>query len=194
MEGAHYELAGGLIGVLAAVNEVIFSGQVKSITLALLVILVTSAITYSSGFAGLYFIVPLLLSNTITFTFMYLAGIGLNINSLPVAALGIGLGVNYSIYVIDFIKEDFALHGNLPDAVHNALKFAGRGVILSTAPLVICTIMWYLFASLRFQAEMAILIAIWMTVSAVSSLLVMPAMVCVLQPRFIVGNKTSEGS
>ena len=194
MQGAHYELAGGLIGVLAAANEVIFSGQVESISLALLVILITSAITYRSGVAGLYFIVPLLLSNTITFAFMYFSGIGLNVNSLPVAALGIGLGVNYSIYVIDFIKEDFVFHGNLEDAIHNSLRFAGRGVILSTTPLVICTILWYLFASLRFQAEMAILIAIWMTVSAVSSLLVMPAMVCVLQPRFIVGNKTSEGS
>jgi len=186
MEGAHYELAGGLVGVLGAVNEVIFSGQVQSIVLALLVLLVTTSLAYRSGVSGLYYMVPVLLSNTITFAFMYIAGIGLNINSLPVAALGIGLGVNYSIYLVDFIKENFLFHGNLEDAIRNALKFAGRGVLLSTTPLVLCTLIWFLFASLRFQAEMAILIAIWMTVSAVSSLLVMPAMICVFRPHFIV--------
>jgi predicted RND superfamily exporter protein len=188
MKGAHYELAGGLIGVLAAVNEVIFSGQVESIALALLVVLIMASITNRSGVAGIYFMVPILLSNTITFTYMVWRGIGLNVNSLPVAALGIGLGVDYAIYVVDAIKEDYACHGDMKTAIFHALNTAGRGVIMTATPLVACTIIWYMFSSLRFQAEMAILIALWMAVSAASALLVMPAMTYVLRPRFIVGD------
>jgi len=188
MEGARYELAGGLIGVLAAVNEVIFSGQVESIALALFVVLITASFTYRSGVAGIYFMVPILLSNTITFTYMVWRGIGLNVNSLPVAALGIGLGVDYAIYVVDAIKEDYACHGDMKKAIFHALNNAGRGVVMTATPLVVCTIFWYVFSSLRFQAEMAILIALWMAVSAVSALLVMPAMTYVLRPRFIIDN------
>lgn len=190
MEGARYELAGSLIGVLAAVNEVIFSGQVESISLALLVVLITASFTYRSGVAGIYFMVPILLSNTITFTYMVWRGIGLNVNSLPVAALGIGLGVDYAIYVVDAIKENYADHKDMKKAIFEALNNAGRGVVMTATPLVACTVLWYVFSSLRFQAEMAILIALWMAVSAASALLVMPAMTYVLRPRFIVGDET----
>ncbi|MES9926453.1 MAG: RND transporter, partial [Candidatus Thiodiazotropha endolucinida] len=48
MEKASFELAGGLIGVLAAVNEVIFSGQLQSIALALLILFIFCAIAYKS--------------------------------------------------------------------------------------------------------------------------------------------------
>ncbi|MGB9498377.1 MAG: efflux RND transporter permease subunit [Dissulfuribacterales bacterium] len=184
-----YELCGGLIGVLAAVNEVIFSGQVESVALAFFVVLFTSAIAYRSGVAGLYFMLPILLSNTITFAYMALKGIGLNINSLPVAALGIGLGVDYSIYLIDAIKEEYMYHGNLKDAIHHSLNNAGRGIVFTATPLVFCTFFWYIFSPLRFQAEMALLIAVWMFVSAISALIVMPPIVYILRPRFVVGDE-----
>jgi predicted RND superfamily exporter protein len=192
VEGATFRLAGGLIGVLAAVNEVIFAGQIESIALALLVILVTCSLTYRSGVAGVYFMVPVLLSNTVTFAYMTLKGIGLNINTLPVAALGIGLGVDYSIYVVDSIKENFAKSGDLKQAILRAAQTAGRGVVVTSTPLIACTALWYFFSSLRFQAEMAILIALWMAVSAGSALLLMPAMTYTFKPRFIVG--TSHAS
>jgi hypothetical protein len=36
---------------------------------------------------------------------------------------------------------------------------------------------------------MGLLIALWMTVSAISALLVIPSMIYVFRPRFVVGNK-----
>lgn len=192
MEGAEYQLAGGLIGVLAAVNEVIFSGQVESIALALLVILITCSLTYRSGIAGVYFMVPILLSNTVTFAYMAIKEIGLNINTLPVAALGIGLGVDYAIYVADAIKESYLDKGDLNEAIRRAYRTAGRGVVVTATPLIACTALWYLFSSLRFQAEMAILIALWMAVSAASALLVVPAMTYTFRPRFILGDRAAR--
>jgi hypothetical protein len=188
---ATIELAGGLVGVLAAVNEVVFRIELQSAALALLVVLVTSGLTYRYGTAGLYFVIPLLLSNTITFTFMHFAGISLNINSLPVTALGIGLGVDYAIYVVDCIKEEFAGSRDIARAVEDGLLGAGRGVVLTATPLVLATTLWYLFSTLRFQAEMAILIAVWMAVSALSALLVMPAVILIVKPGFILANGRS---
>jgi uncharacterized protein len=40
---------------------------------------------------------------------------------------------------------------------------------------------------LRFQAEMGLLMAIWLFVSAFSALFIIPAMVYVFRPKFIVG-------
>lgn len=189
-DGAHYELAGGMVGVRAAVNQVILSGQVESIALALLVVLLTCSLTYRSGIAGLTFMVPVLLSNAVTFAYMATRGIGLNVNTLPVAALGIGLGVDYSIYVVDAIREKFSEGSDLGRAVHHAMRTAGRGVVVTATPLIACTALWYVLSPLRFQAEMAILIALWMGVSAASALLVMPSLIYALRPRFVTGGGT----
>jgi hypothetical protein len=175
--------------VLAAVNEVVFNIQVQSTALALLVVLLTCWFTYGYGTTGLYLMVPLLISNGITFAYMHFNGISLNINSLPVTALGIGLGVDYAIYVVDCMKEEYAGCGDLKTAVEQGLLNAGRGVILTAIPLVLSTTLWYFFSSLRFQAEMAILLAIWMLVAAVGALLVLPAVVYVFRPSFIVADK-----
>ena len=190
MEGAEILLAGGMIGVLAAVNEVIFSGQLQSIALALLLLFVFCSIAYRSTQAGLFFLPTVVISNTITFSFMSLNGIGLNVNTLPVAALGIGLGVDYAFYIADRIKERFRQNSDLADSIQFALTSAGRGVIVTALTMVISVVLWYFFSSLRFQAEMGLLIALWMSVSAVSALLVIPSMIYLFRPRFLLSNKT----
>jgi len=181
-----YLLAGGLVGVLAAVNEVILAGQIEAIALALLFLLILCALTYRSLAAGTFFMIPVVLSNTLTFSYMAYHGIGLNINTLPVVALGIGLGVDYSFYVVDAIREDMRQHGRLDEAIVHSLKSAGMGVLTTVLTLVVGVSLWAM-SSLRLQAEMAALIAIWLSISAAASLVLMPALVYVFRPTFIVG-------
>ena len=189
IEGTEFRLAGGLIGLLAAVNEVIFSSQLQSIALALLILFVMCAFAYRSTQAGLFFLPTVVLSNTITFSYMSLNDIGLNVNTLPVAALGIGLGVDYGFYIVDRIKEQFARTSDLADSIRFAMVSAGRGVIVTALTMIAAVVLWYFFSSLRFQAEMGLLIALWMTVSAISALFVIPSMIYVFRPRFIMGKE-----
>jgi uncharacterized protein len=181
----HYGLAGGLIGVLAAINEVILAGQIESIALALLVLVICCAVAYRSTSAGIFFMIPVVLSNTVTFSYMALKGIGMNINTLPVAALGIGLGVDYAFYIVDGIREELHKHDDLLAAIRKSLLGAGRGVLVTGSTLIAAVALWT-WSSLRFQAEMALLMALWLFISATSALLIMPAMVYVFRPGFIV--------
>ncbi len=187
IEGAEFVLAGSFIGVLAAVNEEIFSGQAQSIALALLVLFTCCAIAYRSFQAGLFFLPLVLLSNTITFAFMTVQGIGLNISTLPVAALGIGLGVDFAFYIVDNIKERLADGSKLEYAIQHTLLSTGRGIVITALTMFASVVFWYFFSSLRFQAEMGLLIALWMTVSALSSLFVIPAMIYIFKPSFVLG-------
>jgi len=188
MKDASYQLAGGLVGVLAAVNDVLLKGQIEAIALGLLVVVLCATAVYRSSVAGMFFMVPVLLSNTVTFACMSLMHVGLNINTVPVVALGIGLGVDYSFYIIDGIKEELARHGNVVEALTSSLHSAGRGVLITGATLVVSVILW-MFSSLRFQAEMGLLIALWLAVSASSALFLMPALAYVFRPRFIFGDE-----
>lgn len=180
-----YLLAGGLIGLTAAVNEVILAGQIESIALALLVLVVCCAVAYRSMVAGIFFMVPVMLSNTVTFAYMAWNGIGMNLSTLPVAALGIGLGVDYAFYVVDGIKEELHHHSDLKAAITASLMSAGKGVLITSATLTACVVLWF-GSSLRFQADMGILMAIWLGISSLSALILMPTMVYVLKPDFVL--------
>lgn len=191
-----FQLAGGLIGVLAAVNEIILAKQIESIALALLVLVICCAVAYRSLSAGMFFMLPVLLSNTLTFAFMAWMGIGMNINTLPIAALGIGLGVDYAFYVVDEIREELRKGNTLFASIEHSLLSAGRGVLITAATLITSVVIWY-FSSVRFQAEMGMLMALWLLISAASSLLLMPALVVVLKPVFVFnqeGRKRAEMS
>ncbi|MDT3669496.1 MAG: MMPL family transporter [Aromatoleum sp.] len=181
-----WQLAGGLIGVMAAVNEVILSSQIEAVALALLVLVVICTVVYRSTVAGMLFMVPVIISNTLTFSFMAWKGIGMNINTVPVAALGIGLGVDYAFYIADRIKEEIAAGHSAEQAIATALHSAGMGVVVTASVLIFSTLLWWV-SSLRFQAEMGLLMAIWLGISAMSALFVMPSVIYVFRPAFIFG-------
>lgn len=183
-----YQLAGGAVGVMAAVNEIILSGQIEAIALALVVLVLICSVVYRSTIAGMVFMVPVILSNTITFSLMAILDIGMNINTVPVAALGIGLGVDYAFYIADRIKEELALGKDARSATTIALHSTGYGVVITALVLILAVMLWWA-SSLRFQAEMALLMGVWLASSASSALLLMPSMLFVFRPAFVFGSK-----
>jgi predicted RND superfamily exporter protein len=185
----HWHLAGGLVGVMAAINEIILSSQIEAIALALMVLAVICTLVYRSSVAGMLFMVPVIISNMLTFAFMTWKGIGMNINTVPVAALGIGLGVDYAFYIADRVKEEMAAGATAEEAISRALHSAGMGVIVTASVLILSTLLWWA-SSLRFQAEMGLLMAIWLSASAFSALFIMPSLIYVCRPRFIFGERS----
>ncbi|MDP1519892.1 MMPL family transporter [Porticoccus litoralis] len=186
VEGLNIHLAGGIIGVIAAVNEVILSGQIQSIALALFILVMMCIVVYRSSIAGMFFMVPVVLSNLVTFAFMSWQNIGMNINTVPVAALGIGLGVDYALYICDRIQCEYKAGKSHLEAISISLHCAGRGVLVTALVLTASVCVW-LFSSLRFQAEMGMLIGLWLAVSALSALFLMPALAYIFKPRFLFG-------
>jgi hypothetical protein len=193
LEEAEVKLAGGGLGVIAAVNEVLLRDQIEAIALAFLVVVLCCLVVYRSSVSGIFFIIPVLVSNVVTFAFMSWQGIGMSISTLPVVALGIGLGVDYAFYIVDSIKEYLEKYpaASPLDAVLQSIGSAGRGVLLTAFTLAAGVMLWA-FSSLRFQAEMGLLIGLWLMVSAFTSLFVMPALALVFKPDFIFAAQHQE--
>jgi len=193
LDDVEVRLAGGSLGIIAAVNEILLSDQIEAMALALLVVIISCLVVYRSSASGIFFIVPVLISNVVTFAFMAWQGIGMSISTLPVVALGIGLGVDYAFYIVDSVKEYLEKYpeGDPVDAIRQALFSAGRGVLLTSVTLAAGVLLWS-YSSLRFQAEMGMLIGLWLLVSAFTSLFVMPSLVRVLKPKFIFGDVQKE--
>jgi len=186
VEGAQFRLAGGYGGLLAAINEEVTVHQTTITLLAFSVVFLFCAVAYRSILAGFLFLVPLAVSNYLTYALMGARGIGLDVNALPVVALGVGLGVDYGLYVVERIKEEYENTGDLNRAILIAVTTAGKAVLFTASTMVFGVVFWA-FSFLKFQADMGTLLLFWMIVSMLGGLILLPAIVAVLKPKFIVG-------
>jgi hypothetical protein len=184
MENAVPKPAGGLGGILAAANQVIEVKNDQILFIILGIIFILCAVTYRSFLAGVIFTMSLILANFLAFTFMVFKGIGLNINTFPVVSLGIGLGVDYGLYIVSRIIEIYQEEKDLAKAVRGGIVTAGRAVFFTATMMTAGVIFWY-FSPLRFQAEMGILLGILMMVNMVVGVLVLPAVINIIKPKFI---------
>jgi predicted RND superfamily exporter protein len=184
-EPLKFRLASGYLGILGAVNEVVAQAQAQNIALILGIVIVFTAITYKSVVAAVIVTLTLLLGNFLTMVFMVFNGISLNVNTIPVASIGIGVGVDYSIYILSRIVEEFATHRDYKMAITVALRTTGKAVTFTAVTLSGGVILWYFLSSLRFQAEMGLLLALVLLINMALTLVLLPAVIFVLKPKFI---------
>jgi uncharacterized protein len=186
MENAIARPAGGLGGILAAANETIRTRNDPILIFILVVIFVHCSVTYWSILAGVIFTISLVLANFLAFTYMVFKDIGLNINTFPVVSLGIGMGVDYGLYIVSRIIEVYKEKRDLGEAVKGGMVTAGRAVFF-TATMMTAGVAFWWFSPLRFQAEMGLLLGILMMVNMVVGVLVLPAVINIIRPRFVLG-------
>ena len=191
--GARFRLAGGYAGLLAAINEVVMQKELMVTLLAFLAVFLICAFSYRSVLAGLFFMIPLVVSNYLTYALMGLRGIGLDVNTLPIVALGVGLGVDYGLYVVSRIMEEYKAILDLGKAIEVAMATAGKAVVLTAATMVAGVFFWS-FSFLRFQADMGLLLVFWMSMSMVGSLLLLPNLIYIFRPRFVLSALTTRDS
>src|SRR5437870_6746875 len=158
LDHVRFRLAGGFIGIMAAVYDEILRSQALMTTASFLVIFVVVAVTYRSLVAAVLLILPLALANALVNAYMAARGIGLDLDTLPVIAVGVGFGIDYGIYILSRVQEATAAGASLADAVREGLVRAGRPVAF-TALTMTAGMLCFTLTALRFVGEMAALLA-----------------------------------
>ena len=184
MQGAHFLLAGGFVGTMAAVYDEILRSDALMTFASFAVILVIVGVTYRSLVAAMLLTLPLVVANLLVNAYMAARGIGLDLDTLPVIAVGVGFGIDYGIYLMSRIREALAGGDTLERAIERAIAGSGR-TIAFTALTMTAGVLCFTLTEIRFVSEMAMLLALWMCGSAVTSLLLVPALLLTLRPRFL---------
>ena len=183
VDNIDFRLAGGLFGILAAVNEEVEWSYRVNLYLVLATVFVLSFLTYWSLAGALIVMIPSIVAQPLTEAIMYWTHIDMNINSLPIAAIGIGIGIDYGYYVLSRITEEYARFPDVDQAIEEALMTTGRAILFTGTTLTTSVIFW-LFFPMRFQAEMALLLALILFLHVVGALVFIPSMVSLFKPRF----------
>ena len=186
VEGLTFELAGGIVGVTAAGNEAAFETNLIVLPAVLALIFLFVTVFYLSVHAGALMFIAMTFATTLAYAYMGVAGIGINTNTVPIIAIGVGVGIDYSIYMMDRIREQATKHGaSLEEAIAQALRSTGIAICFTAITLMCGVIMWKFVSSLRFQADAAVLLCVMLVLNAIAALVLVPAWIRLFKPAFI---------
>jgi len=177
--------AGGIIGMLAAVNQIVKPMlSINSLgTAALVLLCLVVAYGWVLG-SGVLFL-PLIFRTTLMLGILGILKIGLTAEIIPVVALGIGFGDDFGIYivsrVIDELKEG---GGKLEEALIEAMSTSGKAVFFTGLSLTIGIATW-MFSPILMQARLGMLLGFLIFFNVIGTLIVLPSMIMTVKPKFL---------
>ena len=178
-------LGTGTIALQEAVNRVIKRYQWVVIGVVNLFVFLMCAAAYRSIVAGLLLLVPVNLANEALIAAMHLLGVGLDVNSMIVAAIGVGVGIDYGIYLLSRICEEYrASNGDWAAAIDASLRTTGKAILFTATVMALGILPWYLMSGLKFVADMGLLLIAIMAINMVLALVVLPLLVWLVKPSF----------
>ncbi len=183
--GFTVRLASGTIGLLGALNDTIGRLETLTVILISLVIFAVTSFIYRSFTAGLLLAVISNMAYLITSAIMYYLEIGLDVNTLPIGAVGMGIGIDYNIYLMSRMCEEYRVNPDYSKLIPASIFTTGKAIFFTATTMVVGIILWYFMSSLRFQADMGLLLSAVMLAHVILALFFQAAFMLILQPKFI---------
>ena len=177
-------LAMGNVGIIAATNDAVKNAQLPIMVWEYAAIIALTWLTFRSFGGMLCIILPLSMVSILCYALMAMLEIGLKVNTLPVVALGVGVGVDYAIYIYSRMNDYIERGATLSEACYHAMRLTGKPIIFTGLVLGVGVGAW-IFAPLKFQADMGILLTFMFVVNMLGAIIVMPALArWLLGPKF----------
>jgi predicted RND superfamily exporter protein len=184
-EAFRIRLGTGTIALQQSINDTVDYYQWIILGLLNIVILITCSYAYRSVVAGILLLIPVNLSNLLLGAVMVQMDIGLDVNTLPIAAIGIGVGIDYGIYLLSRICEEYQEFNDYGKAIDDAVATTGKAIFFTATIVLIGILPWYFLSGLKFLADMGLLLVMVMLINMVIALIVVPLLVWLIKPRFL---------
>ena len=179
-------LATGVIALQQAMNNVVERYHTIIMVMVNLAVMVLAVWAYRSFVAALILLIPVNLSNIYLVAAMQMLGVGLDVNAGIVAVMGVGVGIDYGIYLLSRICEEYSAHDHdVKKAIVAAMTTTGKAIMFTATIMLIGIVPWYFLSDLKFMADMGILLVAVMLINMLLSLIVLPLLVWFFEPRFL---------
>ena len=178
-------LGTGTIALQQSINDTVDYYQWVILGLLNVVILITCSYAYRSIVAGILLLIPVNISNLLLGAVMVQLGIGLDVNTLPITAIGVGVGIDYGIYLLSRLCEEFSDTGDHAAAIDRAVATTGKAIFFTASIVLIAILPWYFLSDLKFLADMGLLLVMVMLINMVIALIVIPLEIWFVRPKFL---------
>jgi hypothetical protein len=157
-----------------------------------LAIFLVVAVTYRSLAAGLLLLVCANLANFAVGAIMRGLGISLDVSTLPIASVGMGVGIDYNVYLLSRMVDESTREPAGERLVADSIRTTGEAICFTALAMISATAPWYWLSSLKFQADMGLLLASVMCIHLVLALCFLPAVVYLFRPAFLAGGAAAQ--
>lgn len=121
----------GMPFVDVTLDRSLIDGQLKSVTVAILFVIIILSLILRSLITGVLASIPIMVATLFLFGIMGLTGIPLNIATVLVAAVAIGDGVGYSIHVINYFNFSYKKYQDINKAMHETMMVSGKAIVIN---------------------------------------------------------------
>ncbi len=177
-------IAGGSLGAQAAVNDVVVREKIRNVVQVAAIIFLLSAVALRSIVGGVFVLVPLAVGLGITVGVMGWLGVWLSVSTSAVMAMGVSIGADFAIYLIFRLREELA-RTSLADGVRRALVTSGTAIFFVSSAVALGYLV-LAFSGFKPWVHLGGLTALIMALASAAAVTVLPALVMVLRPRFVL--------
>jgi len=165
----------GLGMVIAASSQLITIGQIKSLSISLVLIFAVMVALFVSSKVGLIAVVPNLFPILVNFGLMGLLGIPLSVATSLIASVAIGLAVDDTIHYLVRYNSEFKKDLNKDRAMRETIMTVGRPIIFTSLTIGIGFSV-LLFSHFQPTAIFGLLMVITMISALVGDMILLPAL------------------
>lgn len=183
----------GLPKVMLRMMEKFMDDQIKSLILSAVGVWAVVSLISGSAIIGFLCLIPLCVSILINFGFMSYMKIPLDIATIMISGISIGIGVDYSIHLTSRYRYELRNGKGQSDALRATITSTGRGIFFNAVTLMLGFGL-LAFSTFRAIAIFGMLVAGTMFTSGLGALVFLPAILRLIDPKYIRGMRTLSQS
>ncbi len=168
--------------------RLILEGQIKSLVLSIIIVIILLAFLYKSFKAGLLGSLPIIITAIVNFGIMGYLNIALNTTTALISSIAVGMGIDYSIHLLSKYKKYGKQTMDPKTAAENTMKSSGKAIIFN-AFVVITGFLVLNFSSFPPNRELGYLVSLSLFNSFVLTLTLVVALIDRYKPKFIFKGK-----
>ena len=153
-------------------GDLILEGQIKSLILSLLIVILLLSLMFKSIKIGLIGSVPIIITALISFGTMGFLNIPLNTTTALLSSIAIGIGIDYAVHFIEQYRHNASLSSDKLLVAQKTMAHAGRAISFN-AVVVIAGFMVLIFSVFPPNRELGALVSLNMFTSFVGTVTVM---------------------
>jgi predicted RND superfamily exporter protein len=189
--GMTSEVSGWLNVINYWIGNIKFS-HFLGVILAFIVVWAISTFSFKSAYAGILAVIPVVVAVFLNYAIMGFMGIWLKVSTSITVAIAIGVAVDFSVHTIDRLlvlthKKGYSIN----NALINIYPNTGRALLFNLLALAL-GFGTNMVSAVPPWATFGLLVMTMVSVSFIASLTLLPVLIKVLKPAFLVTKNTDQ--
>ncbi len=173
----------GIVPLLMDMQGYLVESQIKTFTLAFILIFVCITLLLKSLRIGMISMIPNLIPVTVTLGVMGYLDIRLDVATIMIASVAIGISVDDTIHFLYRFKKEFQIDMNHYLAIQRTLSGVGRALVFTTV-VATCGFLIFCLSSFKPIQYFGLLTGVTMVTALVADIFILPSCILLFKPKF----------